>query len=262
EMDRLIMIGTLAGGVVHEINDPLAFIRANLDVLRTQLADQDGTAVLTNLSETDVSEMIGDAIEGTRRIQRVIDDLKTLATREDTLALEPIDLEEVLESSIRMAGKQVQYSARLVREYSPLPSKALAHEAKLIQVLLNLLINAAQAIPDGTWEKNHIRLATRYVDGEAIIEVSDTGVGISSEALPHIFEPFYSTRSSGGGIGLGLSICHTIVQRLRGRLEVDSQPGVGTTVRVVLSLPHEPQLAEDTLESPGNRAPLIVDKSE
>jgi CheY-like chemotaxis protein len=115
----------------------------------------------------------------------------------------------------------------------PLPS-VLANEARLGQVFVNLLVNALQALPERPVADNVIRVATRLVEGEAVVEISDNGVGIASDVLPRIFDPFFTTKPVGVGTGLGLSISHAIVTALGGKIEVDSQPGMGTTFRILL----------------------------
>jgi signal transduction histidine kinase len=133
-----------------------------------------------------------------------------------------------------MAANVVRSRARLVKEYGE-PPGVRANEGKLFQVFLNLVINAAQAIPEGKREEHEIRLVTRVdAEGRAVVEVRDTGCGIKPEHQGRIFEPFFTTKAAGEGTGLGLSICHTIVRALGGDIALESLPGRGTTFRVLL----------------------------
>jgi CheY-like chemotaxis protein/anti-sigma regulatory factor (Ser/Thr protein kinase) len=133
-----------------------------------------------------------------------------------------------------MSWNEVRHRARLNRDYGPVPP-VYANEARLGQVFLNLIVNAAQAIPEGSADHNEITISTRALGGErAVVEISDTGSGIPPEVLPRIFDPFFTTKPVGVGTGLGLSICRRIVTEFGGEITIDSRIGQGTTVRVVL----------------------------
>jgi CheY-like chemotaxis protein/two-component sensor histidine kinase len=145
-----------------------------------------------------------------------------------------LDVRGVLESSIQMALHEIVHRARLVRDLRELPPVD-ANEAALGQVFLNLLVNAAQAIPDGDGQAHEVRVkSSTDQDGNAVVEIADTGVGIPEEILPRIFEAFFTTKAVGGGTGLGLSISYGTVTRLGGSIEVTSQVGRGTCFQVVL----------------------------
>jgi CheY-like chemotaxis protein len=134
-----------------------------------------------------------------------------------------------------MAWNEIRHRARLVKEYGPVPPVE-GNEARVGQVILNLVINATQAIPEGSVETNLIRVSTSRDDtsGHVVIEIRDSGCGIPPENLPRIFEPFFTTKAIGVGTGLGLSISHRIVSDLGGAIEVESQVGSGTTFRLRL----------------------------
>jgi CheY-like chemotaxis protein len=145
-----------------------------------------------------------------------------------------VELGPVLQSCINMAWNEIRHRARLERDFDRAPA-VLGNEARLAQVFVNLLVNAAQAIPEGAAERNAIRVAARAAgDGLVVVEIRDTGQGIPPENLGRIFEPFYTTKPAGMGTGLGLSICKDIVESLGGRIDVESEPAVGTSVRVLL----------------------------
>jgi two-component system, cell cycle sensor histidine kinase and response regulator CckA len=140
----------------------------------------------------------------------------------------------VLELAINMAFNEIRHRARLVKDYGEVPAVE-ADEARLGQVFLNLLVNAAHAIREGQVERNEIRVRTRTDRaGRAVIEIRDTGCGIAPDVLGRIFDPFFTTKAVGDGSGLGLAICHGVVAALGGEITVESEPGKGSVFRVAL----------------------------
>ncbi|TXD34387.1 response regulator [Lujinxingia vulgaris] len=225
QMDRMITAGTLAAGVAHEINNPLAYVASNVEYLLEKIADDaiDRDTLLASLE---------DVHYGTRRVRKIVDDLRDLS-RTPTDDIYPVDVATVLDSTLLMVEHRVRQRAQLIRDIDDLPS-AMLNESGLSQVLLNLLVNAVQAIEPGTPEKNHVRVSARRADNHLIIEVSDSGHGIAPEQLEHIFEPFFTTKPIGEGTGLGLSICRKIVAEMNGDIDVESTPGQGTTFRLII----------------------------
>jgi CheY-like chemotaxis protein len=134
-----------------------------------------------------------------------------------------------------MAGAEIRHRARLVKRLGVLPTIE-ANEGRLGEVFLNLLINAAQSLPDGAAQENEIRVTTSVVGDHVRVEISDTGSGIAPEHVPHLFEPFFTTKPAGVGTGLGLSICHGIVTKMGGTIQVASQPGLGSKFTVTLPI--------------------------
>ncbi len=237
--DRMASLGTLAAGVAHEINNPLAFLMANvtfaIDELRVlcATADEVGTDARVAQRLEGVIEALDEAREGGQRVRRIVRDLKMFSHAENEQTAN-VDIEQVLESSLRMASNEIRFRARLVRDFGA-SHAVVANEARLGQVFVNLLINAAQSIPEGRAAENEIRVVSRVgKDGRVIVEVRDTGTGIRPDILGRIFDPFFTTKPPGVGTGLGLSICHGIVTGLGGEISVESVVGEGTTVRVVL----------------------------
>ena len=252
QADRMAAVGTLAAGVAHEINNPLAYAIANLDVLARRLP---GTIERVRASALDVSpeeapalekiaaelvdaaEMLAVAREGVDRVRSIVRDLKTFS-RADDVALGPVDLHEVLDSSIGIALNEIRHRALLSREYGAVPLVEI-NESRLGQVFLNLLVNAAQAIPEGRAEAHTIRVRTSTDErGRAMVEVTDDGVGIPKHLLGKVFEPFMTTKPVGEGTGLGLFVSRSIVKAAGGEITVESELGKGTRVR--LSLPAAP----------------------
>jgi signal transduction histidine kinase len=243
QADRLASLGLLAAGVVHEVNTPLAYILSNLDwideelpSLRKALEGQKHAGTeLESLAErmAGLESTMRDIREGAERVRHIARDVKAFA-RDPGDASQLVDLREVLDAALKMALVHIRYRARVVRDYQDVPL-VLANEARLAQVFLNLVVNAAQAIPeDGGDHEIRVRLWTGP-NGEACAEVGDTGMGIPAENMAHLFEPFFTTKPSGEGTGLGLFICKSIVESFDGTITVDSRPGAGTTFR--LSLP-------------------------
>jgi PAS domain S-box-containing protein len=232
--DRMASLGTLAAGIAHEINNPLAYVLANLDYALEELR--------IRRESGDVISGLVEARSGAWRVSEIVRNLKTFS-RGDEAPKHVIEVVPVLESAINMAANEIRHRARLVRDFRQIPPVA-ASEARLGQVALNLLVNAAQALTVGSAADHEIRIVT-YTDerGHAVIEVRDTGPGIPPEIRTRIFDPFFTTKQVGGGTGLGLSICHSIVAGLGGEITADSDPSGGCTMRVVLppaSMQHAP----------------------
>lgn len=229
--DRMASVGTLAAGVAHEINNPLAFVTTNLSLALEEIRSLGAVLPPTQLGE--LKEMLSDAQAGGERIRKIVRGLKTFSRAEEE-QLSVIEVMPLLELSINMTFNEIRHRARLVKDYGKIP-RVDADEARLGQVFINLLINAAQSLPEGDTAKHEIRLVTSTdTKGRAVIEISDTGAGIPADVVERIFDPFFTTKPVGVGTGLGLAICHTIVTGMGGEIVVDSQVGSGTTFRVVL----------------------------
>jgi two-component system cell cycle sensor histidine kinase/response regulator CckA len=230
--DRMASVGTLAAGVAHEVNNPLAFVVANIAMIADGLAalgdERSPSAV------KDLLEMADDVLMGAERIRKIVRSLRTFA-RAEKERLAALDVEPVLELAINMTFNEFRHRARLTRDHGTLPLVE-ADEARLGQVFVNLLVNAAQAIPEGDSTANEIRIVTSTdAAGRAVIEIRDTGAGIPAHLLSRVFDPFFTTKPVGIGSGLGLSICHNIVTAMGGEITVASEEGRGTTIRVVLN---------------------------
>jgi PAS domain S-box-containing protein len=229
--DRMSSLGTLSAGVAHEINNPLAYVIASLDLLAERLPEL--AASLAPQESEFVDEQLKRAREGTARVRRIVRDLKSFS-RADEETITSTELRKSLDTAITLVWNEIKHRARLVKEYDGLPA-VRANEARLGQVFINLLVNAAQAMPEGEIERNVLRIVGRTdALGNAVVEIHDTGCGIPPEHLDRIFEPFFTTKPVGEGTGLGLAICHGIVSSLGGTLSVQSEVGRGTTFRVVL----------------------------
>jgi two-component system, NtrC family, sensor kinase len=228
--DRLASVGTLAAGVAHEINNPLAFVISNLSFLSEEL--QAITLLLPEGRLSEVEEVLRETNEGVNRVRLIVQDLKTFS-RGDEEQPTAVDLRRVIESALMLARGELRHRANVVKEVSEVPLVE-GSEARFGQVVLNLLINAAHAISAGQPDKNEIRVTLRSESNHAIIEVKDTGCGMPREVMDRIFDPFFTTKPVGEGTGLGLSICHGIITGFGGEITANSEVGRGSTFRISL----------------------------
>jgi signal transduction histidine kinase len=274
--ERMASAGMLAAGVAHEINNPLAVALANLDFTSDRLAALVAEAPVPDSGPStdppagwggwvrmgELEEPLRDAREALQRIRDIVRDVKLFSRPHDD-ATQALDVRRVLDSSIRMAYNEIRHRARLVKDYREVPL-VNANESRIGQVLLNLVVNAAQSMPEGHADRHEIRVATRTAEnGGVIVEVADTGSGIPKELLERIFDPFFTTKPFGVGTGLGLSICHRIVAELGGHIQVESEVGKGTIFQVFLPParlgPREKRTSSAPPHSGQRRTVLIVD---
>jgi signal transduction histidine kinase len=254
QSEKMASIGQLAAGVAHEINNPVSFVSSNLGTLadyaqalldllgayegyetllpdeaRQALALHKAAAELPYLRD-DLPQLLSQSADGLQRVKRIVEDLKDFS-RVDEAEWQWANLEQGLESTLRVVWNELKYKAEVVREYAGIPEiECLA--SQLNQVFANLLVNAAQAMErPGT-----ITLRSGCSEDCVWIEIADTGVGIRPEHLPRIFEPFFTTKPVGKGTGLGLSLSYGIVKKHAGSIDVTSAPARGTTFRITLPI--------------------------
>ncbi len=235
--DRMASVGTLAAGIAHEINNPLASAVANVELALAELADLERTSTQPGaapLPLQSIREELTDVRTATERVRQIVVDLRVFS-RSAEPARGPLDVARVLESSLRMTWNEIRHRARLVKDMQPIPAVD-GNESRLGQVFVNLLVNAAQSIPIGRADENTIRVATSHdkATNKVTIEIADTGAGMPPAVLARLFTPFFTTKSVGEGTGLGLSICHRIVAAHGGEIRVESKVDAGTTFRVIL----------------------------
>jgi PAS domain S-box-containing protein len=245
--ERLASLGTLAAGVAHEINNPLAFVSANVEFVLHGIGVLKRAGGAAELDE--MRTALEEAHEGTLRIRTIVKDLKTFASSEQE-PNRPVDLREVAEWALKVSGARLHSRCSVRRQLAEVPP-VLASEARLGQVLVNLIVNASDALQNSP-QRDFVRVAT-YPDarGWAVVEVEDSGCGIPPERLRRIFDPFFTTKAPGRGTGLGLSISHGIITALGGEIRVESTPGVGTVFRVML-----PPAELDALAAPSPSLPV------
>ncbi len=259
QSDRLASVGMLAAGIAHEINNPLAYVMANLEVIARHALPEMARLATSDEERGRVERMVGmvDQVrEGAERMRRIVRDVKTFARADDD-SCEPVDVSEILDAALQLVAHDLRQRGRVVRDYGAVP-KVLASESRLGQVFLNLLVNAVQALPKSGAQEVRVRVSTAG-DGFVLVEVSDTGEGIAADVLPRIFDPFFTTKPVGVGTGLGLFVCQGIVTSLGGTLDVQSTRGKGTTVSVRLPAARveKPEEPEDT---PKGRVLLVDDE--
>jgi two-component system cell cycle sensor histidine kinase/response regulator CckA len=255
--DRMASVGTLAAGVAHEINNPLAAVIANLDYIADSVALMMGGDAGPERNEAwlvgEVKGPLEDARHAAQRVRFIVRDLKIFSRTPTDEPSGPVDVQAIMESSLRMGWNEIRHRARLVKLYERVPAVE-ANEARLGQVFLNLVVNAAQAMEEGRAEQNEIRIGTRLEGEGVVIEVSDNGAGIPPEIIDRIFDPFFTTKAVGVGTGLGLAICQRIVTDLGGELTVQSEHGKGTTFKVTLPVLCKPEC--EIVVAPAAEAPI------
>jgi signal transduction histidine kinase len=258
--NRLAALGTLAAGIAHEVNNPLTYIMANLQYLLDRMP-----ALAVGPAAKEASEILADTLDGTRRIAKIVNQAQLVAPTAtgDSEAL--LDLRAALEASVDRLQTQMRRRAVLTTTYDGRPS-VRGDRGRLEQLFTNLLLNAMQAIPEGKPRENRINV-TLYAlsQGQAVVEISDTGVGISPDVQERIFQPFFTTKPVGQGAGLGLAICQGIVSALGGDITFETEVGRGSSFRVNLpALPSVQEPAPVQRSAPAPRLPagsrvLVID---
>lgn len=237
--DRLASLGTMAAGTAHELNNPLTVVITNAGFLSEELLLVQREIESGTLSEPvdkrlkRIFEALGDVQAAASRMGRIVADLRGFARPVDQ-QYKVMDLHRCIDWAVRATAHEFQHRASLRTRFDRAPDVS-GDSGRLEQVLVNLLVNAAHAIPPGRADQNEVWISlSTDTQGRAVIEIRDSGAGIRPENLQKIFEPFFTTKAAGSGTGLGLSICHGIVKSLGGDISVTSEPGSGTTFTVVL----------------------------
>lgn len=230
--DRMASLGTLAASVAHEINNPLAALIGNLQLLADDLSRPTPSLAA---SDGSLTALLREAQEAAERVRMIARDLNLFSRREQD-GCGFVDLQRLLDSSLRMCRNELRHRALVVKHYEPVPF-ICANESRLGQVFVNLLVNAAQSIPEGCADDNQVRVSTRIDKrGQALVEITDTGGGIAPDLLTRVFDPFFTTKPVGQGTGLGLAICRRILADMGGSITVASTLGRGSTFSVTLPL--------------------------
>ncbi len=251
--EKLAAVGLLGAGVAHEINNPAGFVRSNLVVLRDYMEtikkfNASVTEVLNSNKSEELNEsieqlkkeldidyifddsdsLLDESLEGVNRIEKIVKGLKDFS-RPDSLDNEDFDLNECVRTTLQLANNHTKYKAEVITELSEIPY-ICGKAGSIGQVVLNLIMNASQAIEDF----GKITVRTYVEDNNAVLEIEDTGCGIPEENINTIFDPFFTTKDIDVGTGLGLSVTHGIVKQHRGDISVTTKLGEGTKFKVVL----------------------------
>ena len=260
--DRIMVIGQLAAGIAHEINNPAAFVMANISSMQKNLSE------LKNLLKTlylfydpnspekflealkeverlnaienfqkitnEFEDVLKESQEGMERIRSIVRDLRVFSRIEQD-ELESVEINDIVNTAINMTFSEIRHKAKLEKDLAEIPS-IVADRAKIAQVVVNMLLNAAQAIPKGKVAQNKIKIITRKDDKDITIEIIDTGCGITKENLSKIFYPFFTTKPRDLGTGLGLTLCTDIVNKHHGRIDVKSKVGKGSSFIIRLPI--------------------------
>lgn len=247
QTDKLASLGQLVSGIAHEINNPNTFIRGNVSIIQEALKD-----ILPILDEVHKNEkdlqiarlnygvfrsnipvLLEDMAQGTNRIKAIVEGLRKFAKRDDGVLNDEVDLNEIIEGCLRLVANQIGRRAKVRLQLDGNLPKVKGNFQRLEQVVVNILINASQAIEK---KMGAIVIATAYREKEKenLLRISDDGKGIDEKTVKQIFDPFFTTKRNQGGTGLGLSIAYGIIKEHKGRIEVESKPGAGTTFSIFI----------------------------
>jgi len=252
QQEKMASVGQLAAGIAHEINNPMGFISSNLRTLEkytekfVQVIDAQSQELKNVNAEhqaeelkkqlqldfviEDTRDLITETLDGAKRVSDIVQNLKTFS-RMDEAQYKAADINEILESTIKVIWNELKYKAQVIKDYGELTSTQ-CYPQELSQVFMNILMNAAHAIQ----ETGEITVKTWQESDTLYVTVSDTGQGIPAENIAHLFEPFFTTKDVGKGTGLGLSITHDIIQKHHGEISVASEVGKGTTFSLKLPI--------------------------
>jgi PAS domain S-box-containing protein len=228
--ERMSSLGEMAASIGHEINNPLAYSLLNLDLLSDKLGVEFGAREQIPVQ---LSEHLRKSVDGLDRVRDIVKGLKSFS-RQDESSVEPLDVCEPLRAAIEFTSNELRHRAGVTVDFKDVP-RVVANAGRLTQVFTNLLVNAAQALDAGKANENtiHVSVSKGEYD-EVYVDIRDSGCGIPPDRLARVFEPFFTLKPVGVGTGLGLSICHGIISSFGGRIEIESEVGRGTRVRVAL----------------------------
>ncbi|HQP50978.1 MAG TPA: ATP-binding protein, partial [Syntrophorhabdaceae bacterium] len=240
QADKLASLGQLVSGIAHEINNPNTFIKGNLMIIQEALSDM--LPIIDRAFESDPSlkiarlnyeifrqsipVLVDDMVQGANRIKGIVDGLRKFAKKDEGLLNEQVNVNNIIESCLRLVDNQIKRTSDVNVEFDPDLPEVIGNSQKLQQVVVNVLINASQAIDK---PKGNIMVETYRENAEEIVvKISDNGKGMDEKTLKQIFDPFFTSKRHHGGTGLGLSIAYGIIKEHKGRIDVESKPGLGT----------------------------------
>jgi signal transduction histidine kinase len=217
---RLAAVGELAAGIAHEINNPIAFVQSNLNQLVAHWEAAEKCMEPATFQEG--WELLEESLEGASRVAAIVKDVRGFAYAGQG-ERETADVNDLLAATLRIAQPHLQCRARVERNFGRIPP-LFSQVQELKQVFLNLLLNASHAIADD----GSIRISTEFLDPDIVVSIEDDGCGMTPDVLERIFDPFYSTKKVGEGMGLGLSLSYQMIRNHGGDIRVESEPGKGT----------------------------------
>jgi two-component system sensor histidine kinase PhcS len=224
QSEKINALGSLAAGLLHEINNPL-----NYTLTALQLAQ-----VLVSNADSDLKEILDDIHEGMTRIGNIVTDLRTFAYPSKEGTQERFGVDAALATAVQLTSHELK-DVTVKRNLAEAPP-VVGSQTQVSHVFMNLLVNAAKAVRTLPADRMpEIAVSSQRVNGRLYVRVRDNGIGIQKDELPRIFDPFFTTREVGDGMGLGLSICHTIVKNHGGSITATSEEGHGT--EIVFDLP-------------------------
>jgi two-component system sensor histidine kinase PhcS len=220
QSEKLASLGRMSAGIIHEINNPLNFATTGLFTLRKKGKH------LPPDQQPEYVEILTDIEEGLQRVQTIVSDLR-MFTHPNADQPDPVPVIEIVTPALRFLSNEWKDAVQIELQFAD-HQTIWANKNKLIQVVVNLLQNSLDALKTKSFaadEKPVIRIAGRVENGRSILSVRDNGTGIDAEHLDKIFDPFYTTKDVGDGMGLGLSVCYSIVQEYGGKISVKTEPG-------------------------------------
>src|SRR5450432_3863802 len=220
QSEKLASLGRMSAGIIHEINNPLNFATTGLFTLRKKGKH------LPPEQQADYAEVITDIEDGLKRVQNIVSDLR-MFTHPNTEQLDPVTVAEVVTPALRFLSNEWKDAVQIEQQLAE-HQTIWANTNKLIQVMVNILQNSLDALKIKTFangEKPAIWIAGRIENGQSVLSIRDNGVGIDPKLVDKIFDPFFTTKDVGEGMGLGLSICYSIVQEYEGKISVKTEQG-------------------------------------
>jgi signal transduction histidine kinase len=244
QADKLASLGQLVSGIGHEINNPNQFIRGNIKIMKQALEDmlpivdryyqEHSDLKIARLNydffREHIMTLVNDMGHGSERIKAIVESLRTFARKDEGLLVDTVDINTLVEASARLVHNEVHKRAEIKLDLTKNLPTFIGNSQKIEQVLINLLVNSSQAMPDD--KKGLITVRTLADDGHLLVEVKDNGHGMGENTLRQIFDPFFTTKRAKGGTGLGLAIAFKIIEEHRGNISVTSEPGEGTTFTI------------------------------
>jgi signal transduction histidine kinase len=265
QSEKLASIGQLAAGVAHEINNPIGYVFSNFETLGTYIARLLSMLEAYQQAESSIGEgavldkvrglreemdidfliediplMMEESREGITRVRKIVQDLKDFSRVDANQEWQWANLHAGIDSTLNIVSNEVKYKADVVKEYGDIP-EIECQPSHINQVIMNIVVNGAHAI---SGDRGVITIRTGCQDEHVWIEISDSGAGIPKEIQSRVFDPFFTTKPIGSGTGLGLSLSYGIIQKHNGQIEVQSEPGKGTTFRITLPIRQQTGVAE------------------